>query len=72
MGVQAGRDHMPYLRAIWASSLDPLPLLKYAQWLETVGLAGAATYYREKADDVASGRLRPDYPNRSELLDWLD
>jgi hypothetical protein len=70
-GVPGG-DHMPYLRAIWASPLDPGPLVRYAAWLESVGFVTTGAYYRRKADDVASGRLRPEYPDRSPLLEDLD
>ena len=64
--------HMPYLRAIWSAPLDPRPLLTYADWLETIGLAGAAAHYRAKAAAVASGRLQPDYDARSWLDDYWD
>jgi hypothetical protein len=64
----AGGDHMPYLQTIWAAPLDPVPLRQYADWLDTVGHRGAAVYYRQKAADVASGRVQPEYPDRG----WLD
>jgi hypothetical protein len=57
----SGNDHMPYLRAIWNAPFDPIPLLRYADWLAMVHLVAAAEYYREKAELVANGRLRPDY-----------
>jgi uncharacterized protein (TIGR02996 family) len=59
---------MPYLRAIWDSPLSPQPLLWYADWLEAIGLSGAAAYYRRKAGDVANGRAEPEYPDHG----WLD
>ena len=63
-----GDAHMPYLRAIWAAPLDAAPLRRYADWLAAAGLGGTAAYYRRKAADVTSGRLRPDYQAPS----WLD
>jgi hypothetical protein len=64
-----GEDHISFLRAIWAASLSPRPLLRYADWLALVGLMEAAKHYVQKAADVANGRLAPEYPNRSE---WID
>jgi hypothetical protein len=61
---------MPYLQAIWAAPADPLPLIRYADWLESVGLIGAAMQYRTTAVEVASGRLRPDYGAKSEYEDY--
>jgi hypothetical protein len=67
-GLANSGDHMPYLRAIWAAPLDPRPLRKYADWLETNCFGDAAVHYRQKAADVESGRVRPDYAAPS----WLD
>jgi uncharacterized protein (TIGR02996 family) len=68
----SGNDHMPFLRAIWAAPLNPQPLIKYADWLADIGLSGAAAYYHQKALDVAIGRQRPEYPDRSDALEDLD
>ena len=71
-GVPGGGDHMPYLQAIWAAPLDAGPLVRYAEWLRSVGFTTTAAYYLQRADDVSGGRLRPEYPDRSPLLEDLD
>jgi uncharacterized protein (TIGR02996 family) len=67
-----GSQHMPYLQAIWRAPLEAFPLLRYADWLETVGHGAAAAYYRVIAEEVAWGRVRPDYTARSWVDDWDD
>lgn len=71
-GVPGGGDHMPYLQGIWAAPHDAGPLLRYAEWLRTVGFTTTAAFYQQKAGDVAGGRLRPDYPDRSPLMENWD
>lgn len=66
-----GVDHMPFLRTIWAEPLNPQPLVRYADWLDSIGLGGAAAYYRRKAADVVTGRSEPEFPERPDwLMDW--